>query len=93
MEIWDLAAHDVQPLVDRYITQETLDKMTFDGRSVIKQLCYNIIAIESLKVKYGQTIKETKANITGYMGNILNKSYCDEIASRIYLATKVYMEE
>lgn len=93
MEIWDLAAHDVQPLVDRHITQETLDKMTFDGRSVIKQLCYNIIAIESLKVKYGQTIKETKANITGYMGNILNKSYCDEIASRIYLATKVYMEE
>lgn len=93
MEIWDLAAHDVQPLVDRYITQETLGKTTFDGCSVIKQLCYNIIAIESLKVKYGQTIKETKANITGYMGNILNKSYCDEIASRIYLATKVHMEE
>ena len=93
MEIWDLAAHDVQPLVDRYIAQETLGKTTFDGRSVIKQLCYNIIAIESVKVKNGQTIKETKSNLRCYLGNIINKSYCDEIASRIYLATKVYMEE
>lgn len=93
MEIWDLAAHDVQPLVDRYVTQGTSRGKTFDGRSVIKQLCYNIIAIESLKVKHGQTIKETKANINGYLGSIINRAYCDEIASRIYLATKVYMEE
>lgn len=93
MEIWDLAAHDVQPLINRYVAQETHSGKTFDNRSVVEQLCYNIIAIESIKVKSGQTIKETKSNLRGYLGNIINKAYCDEIASRIYLATKVYMEE
>ncbi len=93
MEIWDLAAQDVQPLINRYISQETHNGKTFDGRSAVEQLCYNIIAVESVKIKNGQTIKETKNNLRCYLGNIINKAYCDEIASRIYLATKVYMEE
>lgn len=93
MEIWNLAAHDVQHLVYRYITQETHNGKTFDNRNVVEQLCYNIIAVESVKVKNGQTIKETKNNLRCYLGNIINKVYCDEIASRIYFATKVYMEE
>ena len=93
MKVWDLAIRDVQPLINRYVAQETHNGRTFDGRSVIEQLCYNIAAVESAKIKNGQTIKETKDNIRCYIGNIINKAYCEEIASRIYLATKVYMEE
>lgn len=93
MKVWDLAARDVQPLVDRYVAQETHDGNTLDGRSVVRQLCYNVIAMESVKIKNGQTIKETKDNIYCYLSNIINKAYCDEIAERIYLSTKVYMDE
>lgn len=93
MKVWDLATRDVQTLINRYVARETHDGRTFDGRSVIEQLCYNIAAVESVKIKNGQTIKETKDNIRCYLGNIINKAYCEEIASCIYLATKVYTEE
>lgn len=93
MEVWDLAARDVLPLVDGYVAQETYNGRTFDGRSVTEQLCYNIIAIESVKIKNGQSIKETKNSIRCYLSNIINKSHCDDIAERIYLTTKAYTEE
>lgn len=87
------AAYSVKPLVDRYFAQETHDGKTVDGRDTAVQLYLNILMIEAIKIKYNQTIKETKLNLRGYFGNIINEAYCDEIAERLYLAVKAYMEE
>lgn len=87
------AAYSVKPLVDHYFAQETHDGKTVDGRDTAAQLYFNILMIEAIKIKYDQTIKETKLNLRGYFGNIINRAYCDEIAERLYLAVKAYMEE
>jgi hypothetical protein len=87
------AAYSVKPLVDRYFAQETHDGKTVHGCDTTVQLYLNILMIEAIKIKYNQTIKETKLNLRGYFGNIINRAYCDEIAERLYLAVKAYMEE
>lgn len=87
------AAYSVKPLIDYYFAQETHDGKTVDGRDTAVQLYFNILMIEAIKIKYNQTIKETKLNLRGYFENIINRAYCDEIAERLYLEVKAYMEE
>nr|DAH42311.1 MAG TPA: hypothetical protein [Caudoviricetes sp.] len=91
--VYAKAAYSVKPLVDHYFAQETHYGKTVDGRDTAVQLYLNILMIEAIKIKYNQTIKETKLNLRGYFGNIINEAYCDEIAERLYLAVKAYMEE
>lgn len=92
-KVYAKAAYSVKPLIDYYFAQETHDGKTADGRDTAVQLYFNILMIEAVKIKYNQTIKETKLNLRGYFGNIINIAYCDEIAERLYLEVKAYMEE
>lgn len=92
-KVYARAAYSVKPLIDYYFAQETHDGKTVDGRDTAAQLYFNILMIEAIKIKYNQTIKETKLNLRGYFGNIINRAYCDEIAERLYLEVKTYMEE
>lgn len=93
MKFYTEAAYSVRPLVDHYFAQETRNSKTAQGCDTTTQLYYNILTMEAVKIKYKQTIKETKLNLRVYFGNILNEAYCDEIAERLYLAVKAYMEE
>lgn len=91
--ICNQVAHDVSPLVDNYIAQETRNGKTYTNGDVISQFAWNIIAIQAIEIKNGQDIKTTKANMHCYFNNIFNKSYCDEIAERVYNLTRRYVRE
>lgn len=92
-DICNAVAQKMIPIFDTYCKQEVHNGKTYTGSDLTAQLFYNVVAMESIKIKNGQTLNETKAYMECYLGNIFNKSYVNEIAERIYLCTKTYTEE
>jgi len=91
-DICNAVAHEIMPTFNTYCKQEIHNGKTYSGSDLAPQLFYNVVAMESVKIKNGQTLNETKAYMQCYLGNIFNKSYVSEIAERIYLCTKEYTE-